>query len=99
MMDEPEGVDLATADIAAANREALEAILPGVIVEGVLDVASLGELLDIPVTAPVDGRERFGLMWAGKHEAIRSLLTPSKGTLLPRSRAVGRLRYRRERLH
>ena len=82
-MDEPEGVDLSTPDIAAANREALEALLPGVISEGVLDATSLGELLDIPVTAPVDGRERFGLMWAGKHEAIRSLLTPSKGTLVP----------------
>ena len=83
MMDEPEGVDLSTPDIAAANREALEALFPGVIADGVLDATSLGELLDIPVTAPVDGRERFGLMWAGKHEAVRSLLTPSKGTLVP----------------
>ena len=85
MMDEPEGVDLSTPDIAAVNREVLEALLPGVIADGVLDATSLGELLDIPVTEPVDGRERFGLMWAGKHEAIRSLLTPSKGTLVPES--------------
>ena len=83
MMDEPEGVDLSTPDIATANREVLDALLPGVIADGVLDATSLGELLDIPVTAPVDGRERFGLMWAGKHEAIRSLLTPSRGTLIP----------------
>ncbi|MXW42058.1 MAG: site-specific DNA-methyltransferase [Acidimicrobiia bacterium] len=83
MMDEPEGIDLSTPDIAAANRKVLEAMLPGVIADGVLDATSLGELLNIPVTAPVDGRERFGLMWAGKNEAIRSLLTPSRGTLVP----------------
>ncbi len=82
-MDEPESVDLSTLDIAATNREALGALLPGVIVDGVLDATSLGELLDIPVTAPVNGRERFGLMWAGKQEAVRSLLTPCKGTLVP----------------
>ena len=83
MDNKPEGVDLSTPDIAAANREALKALVPGVIADGVLDVTSLGELLDIPVTAPVGGRERFGLMWAGKHEAVRSLLTPSRGTLVP----------------
>ena len=43
----------------------------------------LGELLDTEVAAPADGRERFGLMWAGKQDAVRSLLTPSRGTLVP----------------
>lgn len=83
MMEQPEAIDLSTPDIAAVNRDALEALLPGVIADGVLDATSLGEMLDLPVTAPVDGRERFGLMWAGKNEAIRSLLTPSRGTLIP----------------
>ena len=82
-MDKPEGVYLSTPDIAAVNREALKALLPGVIADGVLDATGLGELLDVPVTAPIDGRERYGLMWAGKHDAVRSLLTPSRGTLVP----------------
>ena len=51
--------------------------------DGVLDATRLGELLDTEVAAPADGRERFGLMWAGKHDAVRSLLTPSRGTLVP----------------
>jgi len=83
MTDQPQKVDLATPDIAAANRESLEALFPGVIADGVLDTARLGELLDIPVTSTSEGRERFGLMWAGKQEAVRSLLTPSRGTLIP----------------
>lgn len=83
MTDEPEKVDLSTPDLAAANREALADLFPGVLTDGVLDAARLGELLDMPVTAPSDGRERFGLMWAGKQEAVRSLLAPSRGTLVP----------------
>ena len=80
---EPEKVDLSTPDLTAANRDALAALFPGVLADGVLDATRLGELLDMPVTAPTDGRERFGLMWAGKQEAVRSLLTPSRGTLVP----------------
>jgi len=83
MTEQPERVDLSTPDLAAANRDALAALFPGVLADGVLDATRLGELLDVPVTAPTDGRERFGLMWAGKQEAVRSLLTPSRGTLVP----------------
>jgi adenine-specific DNA-methyltransferase len=83
MTEQPEKVDLSTSDLAAANRDALAALFPGVLADGVLDATRLGELLDMPVTAPADGRERFGLMWAGKQEAVRSLLTPSRGTLVP----------------
>lgn len=83
MTEQPDRVDLSTPDLAAANRDALAALFPGVLADGVLDATRLGELLDMPVTAPTDGRERFGLMWAGKQEAVRSLLTPSRGTLVP----------------
>ena len=83
MSVETEKVDLETPDLAAAKRAAFEELFPGVLADGVLDATRLGELLDTEVTAPTDGRERFGLMWAGKHDAVRSLLTPSRGTLLP----------------
>ncbi len=82
MAEEPERVDLSTPDIAADNREALAVLFPGVLADGVLDATRLGELLDVDVTSPADGRERFGLMWAGKHEALQSL-GPSRGTLVP----------------
>jgi adenine-specific DNA-methyltransferase len=83
MSAEPERVDLETPDLAAEGREAFKALFPGVIADGVLDAERLGELLDIPITAPSDGSERFGLMWAGKQEAVRSLLLPSRGSLVP----------------
>ncbi len=83
MTEQPERVDLSTPDLAAANRDALIALFPGVLADGILDATRLGDLLEIPVSGPADGRERFGLMWAGKQEAVRSLLTPSHGTLVP----------------
>ena len=83
MTDEQTRVELTTLDLAAENRDALAALFPGVLDDGVLDAAKLGELLDTPVAQVPDGRERYGLQWAGKQEAIRSLLTPSRGTLVP----------------
>src|SRR3954452_21021005 len=83
MKEEPQKVDLETPDLAADYRAALAKLLPGVLDDGVLDVAKLGELLDTPVAQMPDGRERYGLQWAGKQEAIRSLLTPSRATLIP----------------
>ncbi|MCB1677023.1 MAG: site-specific DNA-methyltransferase, partial [Halioglobus sp.] len=83
MSNEPERVDLESPDIAAEKRAAFEELFPGVLSDGVLDSTRLGELLDTPVTAPADGMERFGLMWAGKQDAVRSLLTPGRGTLEP----------------
>lgn len=83
MTDEPEKVELTTPDIAARHRAALGELFPGVLTDGVLDAAKLGELLDAPVAYSPDGRERYGLQWAGKQEAIRSLLAPGRGALSP----------------
>jgi adenine-specific DNA-methyltransferase len=76
-------VDGETPDLAAEKRAAFGDLFPGVLADGILDATRLGELLDTEVSAPADGRERFGLMWAGKQDAVRSLLTPGRGTLVP----------------
>lgn len=83
MTDEPERVDLASPDLAAQARAALGVLFPGVLQDGVLDATKLGEILGVDVTAPAGGRERYGLMWAGKAEAVHSLQTPSHATLVP----------------
>src|SRR5664280_1624898 len=84
MTDEPDKVGLETPDLAVQYREALDELFPGVVSDGVLDGAKLAELLGgIAVAQPPDGRERYGLQWAGKQEAVRSLLTPGRGTLIP----------------
>ena len=83
MSDKPEKVDLSSPDLAAEKRAAFEDLFPGVITDGVFDVGRMSELLDIKPSVVPDGGERFGLMWAGKNEAVRSLLAPSRGALVP----------------
>jgi adenine-specific DNA-methyltransferase len=83
MTDESERVDLETPDLAARNREFLSVLFPGVLSDGVLDAAALADLLEVPVAATPSNHERYGLQWAGKQEALRSLLAPSHGALLP----------------
>lgn len=83
MLQEPDKVDLQTPDLAADNRALIDVLLPGVIQDGVLDAAKLAELLDVPLASVPDGRERYGLQWARKGEAIRSLLAASRGALVP----------------
>lgn len=83
MTSEPDKVELDTEDIAAARRADFEQLFPGILADGVLDAGRLGELLDTGVAPVADGRERYGLMWAGKQDAVRSLLAQSSGTLVP----------------
>ncbi|KLN34191.1 hypothetical protein FB00_13515 [Cellulosimicrobium funkei] len=83
MTEEPAKVDLEMPDLSAARRAALEELLPGILADGVLDANRLGELLSVAVTTAADGPERYGLMWAGKAEAVRSLQSPSHGALVP----------------
>lgn len=83
MIDEPGRVNLVTPDRAAENRAVVEALLPGVIQDGALDPTRLADLLELPLMAAPAGRERYGLQWAGMGEAIRALLTPSRGALVP----------------
>ncbi|MCT2121742.1 site-specific DNA-methyltransferase [Dietzia cinnamea] len=82
-LTEPAKVDLETPDLAAANRAAFEQQFPGVLADGVVDAERLKELLDVEVVGAAEHRERYGLMWAGKKEAVRSLQAPSRGTLIP----------------
>jgi adenine-specific DNA-methyltransferase len=83
MTEEPTKVKHDTSDLAARYRAALAQLFPSVLADGVLDAAKLSELLDVQLVRAVDGRERYGLQWAGKQEAVRSLLTPSRGALVP----------------
>ena len=63
--------------------ESLNKIFPGVVQDGVLDAARLGELLNVEVSGLRDGKERYGLMWAGRQRAASGLHQPSYGALVP----------------
>lgn len=73
----------ATTPPSVHNLEAFKQLFPGVVQDGVLDAARLGEALGIDVAGIKDGKERFGLMWAGKAKAVEALQAPSYAALVP----------------
>jgi adenine-specific DNA-methyltransferase len=81
----PSPESTATTPPSVANLEAFQRLFPGAVLDGVIDAARLGELLDLPVAGLKDGRERFGLMWAGKKQAADALQEPSYAALVPTS--------------
>ncbi|MCK7677285.1 site-specific DNA-methyltransferase [Corynebacterium sp. CCM 9186] len=62
----------------AANQ--LADMFPEVVADGKIDIEKLKTILGVDV----DGaRERFGLAWPGKAQAIRAAQTPTTATLMP----------------
>lgn len=83
MADKPAEVEVESPDLISEYRSAFQRIFPGVMADGVIDAARLAELLDMPVSQVDDPRERYGLMWAGKQDSVRSLLSRTRGRLDP----------------
>jgi adenine-specific DNA-methyltransferase len=74
---------IATTSPSDLNLKDFEERFPGIVQDGVLDAARLGEILGIDVSAGKYAKERYGFLWAGKQEAIQALMTPSFATLKP----------------
>lgn len=77
----PDKLLLTTPNPIEERLEALRELFPEAFKEGKLDLETFKQLLGEKVET---GRERYGLSWAGKAEAIRAVQIPSSGTLRPR---------------
>jgi adenine-specific DNA-methyltransferase len=71
---------LTSADVNCERMERLRELFPEAVSDGKIDLERLGQVLGDEVD---DGRERYGLSWAGKGDAIRAIQVPSVGTLIP----------------
>jgi adenine-specific DNA-methyltransferase len=71
---------LTSQDVLVDKIEALQELFPEVFAEGRVDFERLKQALGESID---EGRERYGLSWAGKSEAIRNLQAQSVGTLTP----------------
>lgn len=71
---------LTTPDIAQERLNQLKALFPEAFCDGKLDSEKLKQMIGEEAHV---GSERYGLAWAGKSEAIRSLQHPSHATLRP----------------
>jgi adenine-specific DNA-methyltransferase len=83
MSDFPERLSNQTTSPQDVLSAEFQKLFPGVIQDGVIDSQRLSELLSLPIAASNDTKERFGLMWAGKRDAVKALQAPSMATLKP----------------
>lgn len=81
--DQPERISARTEDEAARLRAKVLEIAPGVMNDGVIDVERLASLLGVRTAGTPTDKERFGLMWAGRREAVTALQEPSLAALVP----------------
>jgi adenine-specific DNA-methyltransferase len=71
---------LASADPLAPRFEELKALFPMAVTDGRVDLDKLRALLGEATAA---GPERYGLSWAGKSDALKTLRQQTTATLLP----------------
>src|SRR5690554_44619 len=85
-------VSLRSMDVAGAKRERLKQLFPSVFVETVNEQGELVESVDLERLQAELGtftesfesrRERYGLDWPGKRDALRIIQEPSVATLKP----------------
>lgn len=80
MTDTINKVPEATPDFTTEAANILAELFPEVVADGKVDIEKLKTILGVDVD---DARERFGLSWPGKAQAIRAAQTPTTATLEP----------------
>ncbi len=76
----PEKLPLESDNPVDKRLEALQALLPEIFSDGKIDLERFKTLLGDELDS---GRERFGLSWAGKAEAVRAVQILTRGALRP----------------
>lgn len=80
MTEELNEVPRTTPDFATEAATKLAELFPEVVADGKINLDTLKTILGIDVE---DSRERFGLTWPGKRDAIRAAQTATTATLMP----------------
>jgi adenine-specific DNA-methyltransferase len=83
MTIQPERASTETIAPFVRYQETFNKAFPGLIQDNVLDVSRLGQLLNIDIAGTKDGKESYGLMWAGRKNASEALQTTSMAALRP----------------
>ena len=82
-MSDVERMSTETESPEKAKLEQLKSILPGVFADGVIDASRLSAEIGIPVVGTSANEEGFGLIWAGKKDAVAATQLKSMAALAP----------------
>ena len=80
MSDTINQIPSTTPDFTTEAANKLAQLFPEIVADGKVDIEKLKTILGADVD---DARERFGLTWPGKTNAIRAAQTPTTATLMP----------------
>lgn len=80
MSDTINQIPSTTPDFTTEAANKLAQLFPEIVADGKVDIEKLKTILGVDVD---DARERFGLTWPGKANAIRAAQTPTTATLMP----------------
>ncbi|RIX33333.1 site-specific DNA-methyltransferase [Corynebacterium falsenii] len=80
MTSTPNDIPSTTPNLTSEAASKIAKLFPEVVADGKINFDTLKTLLDSEVE---DSRERFGLTWPGKRDAIRTAQTPTTATLMP----------------
>lgn len=80
MTDTINKVPATTPDFTTEAATTLARLFPEVVADGKIDIDKLTTILGVDAC---DARERFGLTWPGKAQAIRAAQAPTTATLMP----------------
>ena len=73
MSDQPNRIQIGTLPPSTETLRQLQELLPGVVMDGVIDAQKISEAVGLPIVGQDNDKERFGLMWSGKKDAVQAL--------------------------
>ena len=82
-MPEVERISTETESPSTAKLDEQRAILPGIFADGVVDAARLSAEIGVRVVGVPPNEEGFGLIWAGKKDAVAATQLKSMAALAP----------------
>ena len=82
-MPEVERLSTETVSPNQTKLDELRTILPGIFADGVIDAGRLSAEIGIPVVGVAPNEEGFGLIWAGKKDAVTATQMKSMAALAP----------------
>ena len=83
MSEIPERISISMTDTGNGLLEAIEKFAPGAVQDGVVDLRRLVELSNLKVSGTKEGLDTYGLMWAGKSNAVEARRAESFASLAP----------------
>ena len=77
MSEFPDQIEMSSTELAKENLDNLIRIFPGILKDGMIDGDLISASTNLDIFVSESDKQRFGISWAGKNDAIKALQTIS----------------------